>query len=247
MTALRIDATNLHYTPLNQQIRAAVTSGTKEIVIDNVLGQRFIADGLKGDDVTITVNGVPGGDLAMFMSGPTIIVHGNADHAPGNTMDKGKVIIHGSAGDAVAHSMRGGRVYVRDNIGYRGGIHMKQYKEKRPIVVVGGGARAFLGEYMAGGILIVLGLKGTTPISERGVGSGIHGGEIYVRGPVDPQHLGVGTRQAPVTGEQRAMIQPIIEDFAKVFGLDAKPLLTDEYTRIAAISARPFASKYTWE
>jgi len=247
MTALRIDATNLHYTPLNQQIRAAVASGTKEIVIDNVLGQRFIADGLKGDDVTITVNGVPGGDLAMFMSGPTIIVHGNADHAPGNTMDKGKVIIHGSAGDAVAHSMRGGRVYVRDNIGYRGGIHMKQYKEKRPIVVVGGGARALLGEYMAGGILIVLGLKGTTPISERGVGSGIHGGEIYVRGPVDPQHLGVGTRQAPVTGEQRAMIQPIIEDFAKVFGLDAKPLLTDEYTRIAAISARPFASKYTWE
>ena len=247
MTPLRIDATNLHYTPLNQQIRAAVASGTKEIIIDNVLGQRFIADGLKGDDVTITVNGVPGGDLAMFMSGPTIIVHGNADHAPGNTMDKGKVIIHGSAGDAVAHSMRGGRVYVRDNIGYRGGIHMKQYKEKRPIVVVGGAARAFLGEYMAGGILLVLGLKGTTPISERGVGSGIHGGEIYVRGPVDPQYLGVGTRQAPVTDEQRAMIRPIIEDFAKVFGIDEKPLLADEYTRIAAVSARPFASKYTWE
>jgi glutamate synthase domain-containing protein 3 len=247
MTVLRIDATNLHYTPLNQQIRAAVASGTKEIVIDNVLGQRFIADGLRGDDVTITVNGVPGGDLAMFMSGPTIIVHGNADHAPGNTMDKGKVIIHGSAGDAVAHSMRGGRVYVRDNIGYRGGIHMKQYEEKRPIVVVGGGARAFLGEYMAGGILLVLGLKGTTPISERGVGSGIHGGEIFVRGPVDPQYLGVGTRQAPVTEEQRAMIRPIIEDFAHTFGLDAKPLIADEYTRIAAVSARPFASKYTWE
>jgi glutamate synthase domain-containing protein 3 len=247
MTVLHIDATNLHYTPLNQQIRAAVASGTKEIVIDNVLGQRFIADGLRGDDVTITINGVPGGDLAMFMSGPTIIVHGNADHAPGNTMDKGKVIIQGSAGDAVAHSMRGGRVYVRDNIGYRGGIHMKQYKDKRPIVVVGGAARAFLGEYMAGGILIVLGLKGTTPISERGVGSGIHGGEIYVRGPVDQQFLGVGTRQAPVTDEQRAMIRPIIEDFAETFGLDAKSLLADEYTRIAAVSARPFASKYTWE
>ena len=95
----------------------------------------------------------------MFMSGPTIIVHGNADHAPGNTMDKGKIIIHGSAGDAVAHSMRGGRVYVRDNIGYRGGIHMKQYTDKRPILVVGGAARAFLGEYMAGGLLIVLGLN----------------------------------------------------------------------------------------
>jgi glutamate synthase domain-containing protein 3 len=247
VNALRIDAKELHYTPLNQQIRKAVADGVKEIEIDNVLGQRFIADGLRGDDVTITVNGVPGGDLAMFMSGPTIIVNGNADHAPGNTMDKGKVIIHGSAGDAVAHSMRGGRVYIRDNIGYRGGIHMKQYMQKRPILVVGGGARAFLGEYMAGGLLIVLGLGGATPISEQGVGSGIHGGEIFVRGTVDDLFLGVGAKQAPVTAEQMSMIRPIIEDFARSFGIDPAPLLASEYTRIAASSARPFASKYTWE
>ena len=247
MKAIRIDAKDLHYTPLNQKIRAAVASGAKEIVIDNVLGQRFIGDGLRGDDVTITVNGVPGGDLAMFMSGPTIIVNGNADHAPGNTMDKGKVIIHGSAGDAVAHSMRGGRVYIRDNIGYRGGIHMKQYMEKRPILVVGGATRAFLGEYMAGGLLIVLGLTGIPPIEEQGIGSGIHGGEIFVRGKVDDIYLGVGARQMLITEEQKSMIRPIIEDFAKTFGIDAKPILASEYTRIAATSARPFANKYTWE
>jgi glutamate synthase domain-containing protein 3 len=247
MTGLVIDAKDLHYTPLNIRIRKAIADGVKEITINNVLGQRFIGDGLRGDDVTITLNGVPGGDLAMFMSGPTIIVHGNADHAPGNTMDKGKVIIHGSAGDAVAHSMRGGRVYVRDNIGYRGGIHMKQYMEKRPIVVVGGSARAFLGEYMAGGLVIVLGIGGGQPLTEQGVGSGIHGGEIFVRGPVDNRWLGGGAKQAPVTEEQKAMIRPIIEDFAKSFGIDAAPLLASEYTRIAATSARPFASKYTWE
>jgi glutamate synthase domain-containing protein 3 len=183
----------------------------------------------------------------MFMSGPTIIVHGNADHAPGNTMDKGTVIIHGSAGDAVAHSMRGGKIYVRDNIGYRGGIHMKRYLEKRPILVVGGSARAFLGESMAGGIIIVLGLKGVEPISEQGVGSGIHGGEIFVRGPIDELYLGSGARQAPITEEQKALIRPIIEDFAKSFGIDAAPLLASDYTRIAATSARPFANKYTWE
>ena len=98
---------------LTSRTRKAISEGAKEIVIDNVLGQRFIGDGLKGDNVKITVNGVPGGDLAMFMSGPTIIVHGNADHAPGNTMNQGNVIIHGSAGDATAHSMRGGRVYEK--------------------------------------------------------------------------------------------------------------------------------------
>src|SRR5512133_1964221 len=194
MKTLTIDAKDIHYTPLNQQIRKAVADGTKEIILNNVLGQRFIGDGLRGDDVSITINGVPGGDLAMFMSGPTIIVNGNADHAPGNTMDKGKVVIHGSGGDAVAHSMRGGRVYVRDNIGYRGGIHMKQYQEKRPILVVGGSARAFLGEYMAGGLLIVLGRNGVSAVSERGVGSGIHGGEIIVRGAIAEEYLGVGAK-----------------------------------------------------
>ena len=247
MAAVHIDAQGLHYTPLNQQIREAVAGGAQEIVIDHVLGQRFIGDGLRGDGVTITVNGVPGGDLGMFMSGPTIIVNGNADHAPGNTMDAGTIIIHGSAGDAVAHSMRGGRVYVRDNIGYRGGIHMKQYREKRPVLVVGGAARAFLGEYMAGGLLIVLGLNGVTPISERGLGSGIHGGEIFVRGKVDEKYLGVGARQLVATEDEKAMITSIIRDFAQVFGIDSVPLLASEYSRISPAGARPFANKYTWE
>jgi glutamate synthase domain-containing protein 3 len=183
----------------------------------------------------------------MFMSGPTIIVHGNADHAPGNTMDNGRIVIHGSAGDAVAHSMRGGRVYVRDNIGYRGGIHMKQYINKRPILIVGGAARAFLGEYMAGGLLIVLGLTGIPPLEERGVGSGIHGGEIFIRGTVDSHNLGVGAKQTPATDEEKAKITPYIEDFAQVFGFDAKALIHSGYTRISPASARPFANKYTWE
>lgn len=246
-TRVTINAKGLHYTPLNQQIRAAIAAGATEITIDNVLGQRFIGNGIRGDGVTLIVNGVPGGDLAMFMSGPTIIVHGNADHAPGNTMDNGRIVIHGSAGDAVAHSMRGGRVYVRDNIGYRGGIHMKQYTNKRPVLVVGGAARAFLGEYMAGGLLIVLGLTGIPPLEERGVGSGIHGGEIFIRGPVDSHNLGVGAKQTPATDEEKAKITPYLEDFAQVFGFDAKTLINSGYTRISPASARPFANKYTWE
>ena len=245
--SVRIDAREIHYTPLNQMIRRAVADGVTEIVIDNVLGQRFIADGLRGDGVTITINGVPGGDLGMFMSGPVLIVHGNADHAPGNTMDRGCIVIHGSAGDAVGHSMRGGRVYVRDDIGYRGGIHMKQYMEKRPVLVVGGSARAFIGEYMAGGLLIVLGLTGTPPLSERGVGSGIHGGEIFVRGNVPDNILGVGAKQKPASDDEKHTIAPVVRDYASKFSLDPTPLLASDYTRIVPASTRPFANKYTWE
>jgi glutamate synthase domain-containing protein 3 len=240
-----IDAAGMHYTPLNRLIRQAVADGADEIIINNVLGQRFIGNGLRGE-VTIIVKGVPGGDLCMFMSGPTCIIHGNADHAPGNTMDSGTVIIHGSAGDAVAHSMRGGRVFVRDDIGYRGGIHMKQYEGKRPILIVGGRAEDYLGEYMAGGTIIVLGLGNEQPVG-RGIGSGIHGGEIIVRGDVDERSLGVGAKKLPFTDDDKTRISSLIREFAAAFGLDPEPLINAAYTRVVPASARPFANKYTWE
>ncbi len=239
-----IDAKGVPYTLLNQQVRKAIEDGAGEIVINNVLGQRFIGDGLRGD-ATIHVNGVAGGDLAMFMSGPTIIVHGNAEHAPGNTMDAGKVVIHGSAGDAVAHSMRGGKVFVLGDIGYRGGIHMKQYEAQRPVLVIGGSAQTFLGEYMAGGLLLVLGLDGA--MKAREIGSGIHGGEIIIRGDVDDRCLAAGAKKVPLTEEDKRRIAPIIREFAGDFGLDAEPLVNAKYTRIVPASARPFVGKYTWE
>jgi glutamate synthase domain-containing protein 3 len=242
----RIDARDLDYTRLNQLLRSAVAAGEREIEVVHVLGQRFIADGLKGE-VTITLHGVAGGDLGMFMSGPTCILHGNAEHAPGNTMDAGMIVIHGSAGDAVAHSMRGGKIFVRDDIGYRGGIHMKEFDQKRPILVVGGSSRAFLGEYMAGGLVIVLGLHGNPPVSERGIGSGIHGGEIFIRGDVPAHLLGVGATMKPAEAAEKERIGPCLGEFAEHFGMDAGDLLSGDFVRIAPASSRPFANKYVWE
>ncbi len=249
MSVVEIDVKGMHYTPMNQQIRKAMAEGVTEIVLKNVMGQRFIGDGLVGK-VKITVEGVPGGDLGMFMKGPTIIVHGNADHAPGNTMDEGLIAIHGSSGDATAHSMRGGRVYVRNDIGYRGGIHMKQYMDKRPILVIGGNARAFLGEYMAGGLIIMLRLDETDnePFAEMGVASGIHGGEIFVRGEVADWTLGIGAAARKATPEDIETVKSYITEFCECFGIkDMEKILNSSFTRIAPVSARPFASKYTWE
>ncbi len=246
MERVSIDAKGMHYTPLNRAIRAAVSGGAREILIENVMGQRFIADGLKGD-VTLIINGVPGGDLGMFMSGPTCIVHGNCDHAPGNTMDSGSIIIHGGAGDAVAHSMRGGKVFVRDSIGYRGGIHMKQYMDKRPVLVVGGSFRAFLGEYMAGGLILALSDRGREPIRERGIGSGIHGGKIVIRGDIEERYLGVGAIKKALPEDEMKEIAPIIREFCTHFSADPDPLLSESYVQITPSSSRPFASKYTWE
>lgn len=246
MTQITIDAAGIHYTPLNKQIRQAVRDGASEIILNNIMGQRFIGDGLTGN-VKITVNGVPGGDLGMFMKGPTIEVFGNADHAPGNTMDEGIIIIHGASGDATGHSMRGGKVFIRDDIGYRGGIHMKQYMDKRPVLVIGGSAKAFLGEYMAGGLVIMFRLSDDEPYAEMGLASGIHGGEIFIRGTVEDWTLGIGSNAQPATSEDLERIKPYILEFSSYYNIDPTSLLNNSFTRIAPVSARPFAGKYTWE
>lgn len=246
MSQITIDAAGVHYTPLNKQIRQAVREGASEIILKNVMGQRFIGDGITGS-VKIVIHGVPGGDLGMFMKGPTIEVFGNADHAPGNTMDEGTIIIHGASGDATAHSMRGGKVFVRDDIGYRGGIHMKQYLNKRPILVVGGTAKAFLGEYMAGGLVIIFRMQDEEPYAEMGLASGIHGGEIFIRGAVKEWTPGIGSTAQPATPEDIERIKPFIMEFSQYFEVDPSKLLNSSYTRIAPVSARPFAGKYTWE
>ncbi|MEK6576044.1 MAG: hypothetical protein AABZ05_00475, partial [Nitrospirota bacterium] len=150
-----INAKGLHFRHLNQMVRDAILEGDKEILLKNVNGQYYIANGLRGDDIRITVEGVPGNDLCAFMDGPTVIVKANGQDNIGNTMNDGKIIVHGHAGDVLGYAMRGGKLFIKDDVGYRVGIHMKGFMDKIPVIVIGGTARDFLGEYMAGGILIL--------------------------------------------------------------------------------------------
>jgi len=144
---MNIAAHNLDFKELNSRIRNA----KEAVCIDGCYGQRFIASGMTGKNLTI--NGTPGNALGAYFNGGTIMVNGNAQDAVGDTMNDGEIVIHGSAGDALGYAMRGGKIYVRDNAGYRVGIHMKEYKEKKPVIVIGGKAGSFLGEYLAGGIM----------------------------------------------------------------------------------------------
>ncbi|TRO50059.1 hypothetical protein E2P47_00575, partial [Candidatus Bathyarchaeota archaeon] len=143
----KVDAAGVYYKDLNDALRNIVGQGAKEIELHNVFGQRYIGTNL-GNDVKLTIFGTPGNDLGAFMNGPKIIVNGNAQDGCGNTMNEGEIIIYGRTGDLTGHSMRGGKIFVRDDVGYRVGIHMKEYKKKKPTIVIGGSAQDFLGEYM---------------------------------------------------------------------------------------------------
>jgi len=239
---MEIDAKGVYYKDLNKKVREAVASGEREIHLRNVNGQRYIGDGIRGD-VKIFIDGVPGNDLAAFMDGPTITVNTNAQDAVANTMNDGKVVIHGGAGDVLGYGMRGGKLFIKGNAGYRVGIHMKTYKEKTPIIIVGGAAKDFLGEYMAGGILVVLGLNKENPIVGNYVGTGMHGGTIYIRGNVKEHQLGNEVAVQGTAGEDE-FLRHYLKEYCEHFNLDFQELLSDRFTKLIPVSHRPYGKLY---
>ncbi|MCL7393380.1 MAG: hypothetical protein LZ169_00920 [Thaumarchaeota archaeon] len=238
-----INAANMHYRDLNLLLKTH-SNLAKRINIYNVYGQRYIGTGLR-NNVEIHVYGTPGNDLAAFMDGPTIYVHGNAQDGVGNTMNSGKVVVYGCAGDVVGYAMRGGRIFIRDDAGYRVGIHMKEYGEQKPVIVIGGTAQDFLGEYMAGGILVVLGLTLSHGETHKAkfVGTGMHGGIIYIRGQVT--HVGKEAKITELEENDVALLKPIIEEFCSYFNFNIDEVLAGEFKKIVPLSTRPYGKLYT--
>jgi glutamate synthase domain-containing protein 3 len=181
-----VNCKGVYYRDLNARLRELVEEGVTNFELSNVCGQRYIGTDLD-ERVDITIFGTPGNALGAFMAGPRITVFGNAQDGCGNTMDDGLIVVHGHAGDITGLSARGGKIFIRDYVGYRAGIHMKEYKEKKSHLVIGNTAQDFVGEYMAGGVLVILGLnlKGGAQHKANFIGTGMHGGVIYLRGTVE--------------------------------------------------------------
>lgn len=242
---ISLDAKGLEYKELNHHIKNYLSSGTKELILDNVNGQRFIGDGLKGN-CKIIIKGTPGSDLAAFMDGPYLEVHGNTQDGVGNTMNNGTIIVYGDARDTLGYAMRGGELYIKGDVGYRVGIHMKGYLAKQPVIVVGGKAGDFFAEYMAGGMQIVLGLN--LKSGEKLVGNycaaGMHGGIIYLRGNVDPAQLGKEVKKVPVTEEDLDIISTYVENFAGHFKMDMKIIMKKPFYKLIPYHRRPYGNMY---
>jgi glutamate synthase domain-containing protein 3 len=243
---MQIDAKGMYYKELNSQIRAAVEGGAESIELVNVNGQYFIGDGIN-KKVTITVNGVPGNDLGAFMNGATIVVNDNGQDNIGNTMNAGKIIVHGHAGDVLGYGMRGGRMHILKDVGYRVGIHMKSYMENKPVLVVGGKAGDFFGEYMAGGVLVLLGMFSDDPAKAKhgfSFGTGMHGGAIYVRGGVDESKLSREVGVFELTEEDEAKLRETLENYCADFGVDINEVLKEKFVKVLPKSKRPYGNMY---
>lgn len=246
-SVVEIDAQGILTRELNVQMREVVCNGTQRIKLRNVYGQRYIGTDLN-KPVEIEIFGTPGNDLGAFMDGPRIIVHGNAQDGCGNTMNSGEIIVHGHAGDITGLSARGGKIFVREGVGYRAGIHMKEYGDKKPVLVIGGTAQDFLGEYMAGGILILLGLNLGQGESHRAnyIGTGMHGGVIYLRGSVSDFQLGKEIGVAELDEKDNLNLKQFVGEFASHFDYDAKEILKDKFIKLFPLYLRPYGRLYAY-
>lgn len=232
-------AYELGYKALNEKIRNAQS----DVVVGDCFGERFIGCGAAGK--TITINGTPGNALGAYLDGAKIIVNGNTQDAVGDTMNDGKIIINGNAGDALGYAMRGGKIFVRGNSGYRTGIHMKQYEDKKPVIVIGGSVGSFLGEYLAGGLIIVLGLDTDKYPAGNFTGTGMHGGEIYLRTDKMPKNLPKQVSVSEATDEDIAKIKDILKEYARDFKLAIRDIMGKTFYRLTPNAKNPYKQLYT--
>ena len=241
----KIDAEGLYYRDLNRILRAICSAGAKKAEICGVCGQRYIGTDLDST-LQIGIYGTPGNDLGAFMNGPRLIVHGNAQDACGNTMNDGLIVVYGCAGDLTGHSMRGGKIFARDGVGYRVGIHMKEYQNKKPTMVIGGVAQDFLAEYMAGGVLLVLGLglQDGQQCVARFVGTGMHGGVMYTRGEIFK--LSEGVKVSKAGKRDMRVIEGLVREFCGYFGNEYADVMGKQFYRITPLSKRPYEKLYSY-
>ena len=234
-----IDVTNLNYKAVNDSLRDTRENCT----LIGCCGQRFIAAGMSNLD--ITVDGVPGNALGAYLNGAKITVNANAQDAVGDTMNDGEIVIHGNIGDAAGYAMRGGEIYVKGSAGYRAGIHMKQYKDKVPVIVIGGITGSFLGEYQAGGLIVVLGLNSN---GHRIVGNfpctGMHGGKMFLRGNCDDIEFPSQVTARTATDADIKEIRNYISRYCELFGYNSEEILDSPFTVVTPDSKNPYKQMY---
>ncbi|MDP4159547.1 MAG: hypothetical protein Q8911_07280 [Bacillota bacterium] len=240
-----LNAKGLYYKQLNGKIREELATGSEDLVVKNVNGQRYIGDGIESK-ARLTLKGTPGNDMAAFMNGLEIFVEGNTQDSIGNTMNDGKIVVYGGSGDTVGYAMRGGEIFIRDNAGYRVGIHMKEYQEKVPAIILGGKAGDFLGEYMAGGVIVVLGLglDQHEEIVGSYCGTGMHGGTMYIRGEVDDYKLGKEVKVMELSEDDHVKLKRYVDDYVKYFGGNSEEILGKPFSKLIPYNKRPYGNLY---
>ncbi len=224
--------------------------GWKKVILYNIRGHRFIANGLgpKTNDLRIDCYGDAGDYVASGIDGAEVNIHGAAQDQAAQIMKYGKLVVHGDVGQAFMYAAKGGHVYVLGNAAGRPLINAVG----RPKVVINGTCLDYLAEsfmagdpYNGGGFVVVNGLRPThdgrvveqaTPYPGSNLFSLASGGAIFIRDPfgkVTSDQLN-GGRLAEFTEKDWQLILPELQENERLFGISVeKDLLTVNGERLS--------------
>jgi glutamate synthase domain-containing protein 1/glutamate synthase domain-containing protein 3 len=213
----------------------AYNQGWKRVMLYNLHGHRFIANGLgpQTNGFRIDCYGDVGDYAASGIDGAEVNIHGAAQDQAAQIMKYGKLVIHGDVGQAFMYAAKGGHVYVLGNTAGRPLINAVG----KPKVVINGTCLDYLAEsfmagdpYNGGGFIILNGLKPTTkgkfleqttPYPGGNLFSLASGGAIFVRDPhrkITGDQLN-GGRITDFNSRDWALILPHLEENERLFGI----------------------------
>ncbi len=228
---------------VNSEIAHRLKEDDSVTVVEDINGTRFIGMGFSFKDVPgtkkVIVNGYPGNCLANLNDGGTFEVFGNVADDLADTMTDGRVIVHGNAGDVAGQALQGGRIYVRGSVGNRAAIQMREFRERRPYFIVCETAGDYLGEYMAGGRVVVLNLSCCDRPVGNYIGTGMVGGKIFIRGNVRSSQVGLLPLPEDVSAYLHSLCdEGLIDSRLLSEGLDLSDPASIERTLPPEISSR---------
>ena len=157
--------------------------------------------------------------------------------------------MHGSAGDAAGYGYAGRADSVwRGSAGYRAGIHMKAYQEKKPLPDRRRLRRAaFWASTTPAELIVVLGLDlgGDAPIVGNFCGTGMHGGKIFLRCDALPPDLPAQVSAHRASESDLTEIRPYLERYEAAFSVDLNLLMKEPFWILTPNAKNPYHQLYT--
>ena len=104
-----------------------------------------------------------------------------------------------------------------------------------------------MGEYQAGGIIIVLGLNNDSDQPPIGYfcGTGMHGGKIVMRSKTPPSKLPPQVCVNKATQEDMNEIEIYLEMYCQYFSVDKSQLLNETFFVLTPNTQNPYRQLYT--
>jgi glutamate synthase domain-containing protein 3 len=101
---------------------------------------------------------------------------------------------------------------------------------------------------MAGGILILLGLNvaNGTPIVGDYLGTGMHGGVIYIRNEVDPEKCGKEVGVMDTDEDDLKVLTNCLKEYSEDLGMDLEEIMKKPFKKLIPVSSRPYGNLYAY-